>query len=103
MIQAVIGGFQLEFVNISIWPVIIWVLIGGKIYLKKSPLQDLPSSLNAVISTNESNWIYKGHVIYICGLYLQIPTENHHATSIWINILSLESLTLNIIEVIFGN
>ena len=58
------GGFQLEFVSIirvinhmtcynfecSNW----W-----KIYL-----QDLLSSLNAVILTNESTWIITGHVIY---------------------------------------
>ena len=33
-------------------------LIGGKFILKKNPLQDLLSSLNAVISTNESTQIY---------------------------------------------
>ena len=38
-------------------------LIGGKFILKK-PLQDLLSSLNAVISTNESTQIITGHVIY---------------------------------------
>ena len=32
--------------------------------LKKDTLQDLLSSLNAVISTNESTWIITGHVIY---------------------------------------
>ena len=31
---------------------------------KKNPLQDLLSSLNAVISTNESTRIITGHVIY---------------------------------------
>ena len=31
---------------------------------KKNPLQDLLSSLNAVISTNESTQIITGHVIY---------------------------------------
>ena len=39
------GGFQLEFVSIS--------LPEWKIYLKRYPLQDLLSSLTAVISTNE--------------------------------------------------
>ena len=72
------GGFQLEFVSIirvinhmtcykfecSHW----W-----KIYSKKIPLQDLLSSLNAVISTNESTEFITCHVIY----NLQIPTENH--------------------------
>ena len=31
---------------------------------KKNPLQDLQSSLNAVISTNASTQIITGHVIY---------------------------------------
>ena len=31
---------------------------------KKNPLKDLLSSLNAVISTNERNWILPGHVIF---------------------------------------
>ena len=35
-----------------------------KIYFKKNPLQDLLSSLNAVISTNESTEFITGHVIY---------------------------------------
>ena len=39
-------------------------LIGGKFILFKNPLQDLLSSLNAVISTNESTRIIIGHVIY---------------------------------------
>ena len=30
------------------------------LFVKKDPLQDLLSSLNAVISTNERSWIYKG-------------------------------------------
>ena len=54
--QRVDGGFQLAFVSIS--RVINHMtcynssaLIGGN--LKKNPLQDLLSSLNAVISTNE--------------------------------------------------
>ena len=38
-------------------------LIGGK-FIKKNPLEDLLSSLNAVISTNESTRIITGHVIY---------------------------------------
>ena len=47
-------------------------LIGGK-FIKKNPLQDQLSSLNAVISTNESTQFVIGHVIY----NLQIPTKNH--------------------------
>ena len=34
------------------------------LYLKRNPLQDLLSSLNAVISTNESTRIVTGYVIY---------------------------------------
>ena len=41
--------------------------------LQKNSLQELLSSLNAVISTNESTRFIIGHVIY----YLQIPTKNH--------------------------
>ena len=53
-------------------------LIGGKFISKKNPLQDLLSSLNAVISTNESTQIITGHVIYNPAyMYLQIPIENH--------------------------
>ena len=39
-------------------------LIGGKFIFSKNPLQDLLSSLNAVISTNESTRFLTGHVIY---------------------------------------
>ena len=63
------GGFQLEFVGLS--RVINHMTCYDfecshwwKIYLKKNPLQDLLSSLNAVISTNESTRIITGHVIY---------------------------------------
>ena len=34
------------------------------LFVKRNPLQDLLSSLNAVISTNESTRIVTGHVIY---------------------------------------
>ena len=34
------------------------------LFVKKKPLQDLLSSLIAVILTNERNWIYAGHVIF---------------------------------------
>ena len=40
------------------------VPIGGKFMFKKNSLQDLLSSLNDVISTNESTLIITGHVIY---------------------------------------
>ena len=34
------------------------------LFVKKNPLQDLLSSLNAVISTNDRHWIITGHVIF---------------------------------------
>ena len=38
----------------------IWVLLLVEtLFFQKKTLQDLLSSLNAVISTNESTWIYK--------------------------------------------
>jgi hypothetical protein len=63
--ELVLGGFQLEFVSIS-------QIINNMTYYnfecshwwKKNPLQNLLSSLNAVISTNESTRIITGHVIY---------------------------------------
>ena len=64
-----LGGFQLEFVSIS--RVINHMtcynssgLIGGKFILRRNPVQNLLSSLNAVISINESTQIIAGHVIY---------------------------------------
>ena len=63
------GGFQLEFVSIS--QVINHMTCykfeyshWWKIYFFKNPVQDLLSSLNAVISTNESTRFITGHVIY---------------------------------------
>ena len=65
------GGFQLEDLSISqvinMWPdKNSSSHIGGKSVKKsvKNPLQDLLSSLNAVISTNESTEFITGHVIY---------------------------------------
>ena len=64
-----VGGFQLEFVSIS--RVINHMTCYNfeyshwwKIYSKNNLLQDLLSSLNAVISTNESTQFLTGHVIY---------------------------------------
>ena len=34
------------------------------LFAKENPLQDLLSSQNAVISTNERNWIITGHVTF---------------------------------------
>ena len=39
-------------------------LIGGKFIFQKNPLQDLLSSLNAVILTNESTQFITGHMVY---------------------------------------
>ena len=39
-------------------------LIGGKFIFQKNPLQDLLSSLNAEISTNESTGFITGHMVY---------------------------------------
>ena len=69
MRKDVLGGFQLEFLSIS--RVINQMTCykfkcshWWKIYLKKNPLQDLLSSLNSVVSTNESTRIINGHAIY---------------------------------------
>ena len=46
------------------WPVTIRVLSLVENLFKKNPLQDFLSSLNAVISTNESTEFITCHVIY---------------------------------------
>ena len=46
---------------------LLWILVlslEGNLFLKRNPLQDFLSSLNAVISTNDSTWFIIGHVIY---------------------------------------
>ena len=53
-IFSLLGGFQLEFVTSKSWVINLSALIGGK-FILKNPLQDLLSSINAVISTNERN------------------------------------------------
>ena len=64
------GGFQLEFVSTykpgykSDYLLKIRELSLVENLFKKNPLQDLLSSLNAVISTNEGTEIITGHVIY---------------------------------------
>ena len=56
------------------WPVInSSALIGGK-FILKNPLQDLLSSVNAVISTN---WIYNRSHDLQPGLYLNLTDDNH--------------------------
>ena len=58
------------------WPVInSSALIGGKLICKKNPLQDLLSSLNAVISTNESTLFITGHVIYNLAYTYKFPLK----------------------------
>ena len=62
----VLGGFQLELsrvINHMTWYKFEWSH-WWKSYFKKNPLQDLLSSLNDVISTNESTEFITGHVIY---------------------------------------
>ena len=64
-----LGGFQLEFVSISrvINHMICYnvsAIIGGTFICKKKPLQDLFSSVNAVIFTNRRTRFITGHVIY---------------------------------------
>ena len=48
----------------------------------KNPLQDLLSSLNAVISTNESTESITGHVIYNLAytykFQMKTPIESYH-------------------------
>ena len=39
-------------------------LIGGNLFFKKNPLQDLLSSLNTVISTNEKIEFITDHMTY---------------------------------------
>ena len=48
------------------------------LFVKKNILQDLLSSLNAVISTNERHWIITGHVIFkLCyNQIYQLKTTN---------------------------
>jgi hypothetical protein len=49
------------------------------LFTQKNPLQDLLSSLNAVISTNESTHFITGHVIYnpAYAYKLQLKTTYH--------------------------
>ena len=73
------------------------------LFSKKNPLHDLLSSLNAVISTNESTRIMTGHVIYNPAYtYLQISTENHlsmplvHQKLSGVTVHVAQPLTLNL-------
>ena len=55
------------------------------LFVKKNPLQNLLSSLNAVISTNESTRIITGHVIYnLAYTYkFQLKTTFELAFQVW--------------------
>ena len=74
-----LGGFQLEFVNISRvinhMTCYDWSALIGGTFIKKNPLQDLLSSLNAVIKTNESTWIYNRSCDLKPGLYLKFQMK----------------------------
>ena len=70
------------------WPLInLSALIGGNFFFQKNPLQDLLSSLNAVVSTNERNWILRGHVTFkLCynQIYqLKITNERLNQKQLW--------------------
>ena len=53
-------------------------LIDGKLIFQKNPLQDLLSSLNPVISTNESTRYITGHMVYnLAYMYLNLTDDNH--------------------------
>ena len=61
------------------WPLInLSAVIGGKFICKKNPLQDLLSSLNAVISTNDSTRIITGHVIYNLAYTCKFQLKTTH-------------------------
>ena len=46
-------------------PLWIWMFsLVENVFLKKNPLQYFLSSLNAVITTNESTWFMTGHMVY---------------------------------------
>ena len=49
------------------------------LYFQKTLLQDLLSSLNAVISTNVRTRFIPGHMVYIPGLYLNLTDDNHQS------------------------
>ena len=66
-ILAFVGGFQLLDLSLKVTLPVknSRSLIGGNFICQKNPLQDLLSSLNAVISTNERHWIINmRHFVY---------------------------------------
>ena len=48
------------------------------LFFQKNPLQDLLSSLNAVISTNESIQFTPGHMVYNLAYTSILPTDDNH-------------------------
>ena len=58
-----------------------------KIYFKKNPLQYFLSSLNAVISTNESTEFITGHVIYnpAYTYKFQLKTTKELQIALWMH------------------
>ena len=75
------GRFQL--LDLIITELVTWPvknsrsLIGGNFICQKNPLQDLLSSLNAVVSTNERHWIITGHVTFkLRYIFVNLVTEN---------------------------
>ena len=61
------------------WPVInSSALVGGKFISSKNPEQELLSSLNVVISTNESTWFITGHMVYNLAYIEILQTTTTH-------------------------
>ena len=61
------------------------------LFFQKKPLQELLSSLNSVISTNESTWFITGHMVYnLAYTYiLQMTTTMDLPSSMWVFIICL--------------
>ena len=53
------------------------------LFLQKYPLQDFLSSLNAVISTNESTEFVTGHVIYNPAYTYKFQLKTTLNTALW--------------------
>ena len=51
---------------------------------KKNPLQDLLSSLDAVISTNESTQFITGHVIYNLAYTYKFQLKTTHVSIVYL-------------------
>ena len=63
--KALYGGFHLvDLIITELKDHMICYKLVENLFVKKNYLQVLPSSVNAVISTNERAWILKGHVTF---------------------------------------